>query len=134
MPDELGDLAPEKPAAVEAEEGGEQIPGAAAAAEETAQPEAGTAHGSQPKPKEEDGWGRKYTCKDGRYGFQSVRKSTLREREPKRPRVRRTRKRRSSPHRRRKNTHPKERQAPRQQEERRRERSISKSCLRPDEL
>ena len=69
------------------------------AAEFSAKPRPEEAREGQGREKEY-GWGSRFVA-DGR-GFREVRISTLRERQPKKPRVRRTRKRRSSPHRRRK--------------------------------
>ena len=124
---------PAEPAAGAAAEGGlEPGPGVGPAAEFSAKPKPKGAGESQRRdmvPLQEQGWGRRFVA-DGR-GFRDVRISTLRERQPKKPRVRRTRKRRSSPHRRRKKTHPKGGRAPKQQEEQQRKRPASRGRSLP---
>ena len=122
---------PAEPAAGAVAEGSlDPGPGVGPVAELSAKPGPGEAHAGREREKEY-GWGSRYVA-DGR-GFRDVRLSTLRERQPKKPRVRRTRKRRSSPHRRRKKTHPKGGRSLRRQEEYQRGRSASKSCYRPGE-
>ena len=121
--------APAEPAAGAAAEGSME-PGTVAepAAELSAKPKPEEARAG-PEREKEYGRGSRHAA-DGR-GLRGVRISTRRERQPEKPRVRRTRKRRSSPHRRRKKTHPKGGRALEQQEGQ--QRSASKSCYRPGE-